>query len=100
MHSQLSLRTAVSIYRRLGNFYVTKKFLWCKIFVVRSICEIFLMVGGYKMDERLEHPSVWSTTRYRQSKVSLAVYNAAVRSSRRSDIYLRRYGRACTLLNR
>ena len=46
------------VYCRLGNFHVKnnscKKFPWCEIFVVCSICEIFLTVDGYNMDEHLE----------------------------------------------
>ena len=33
----------------------------------------FLTVDGYNMDERLERPSVWYTTWYQESQVSLAV---------------------------
>ena len=50
----------------------------------RSIRKIFLTVDGYDVDERLESFGclLYSTTRYRESQVLLAVY------SHRFDIYL------------
>ena len=46
--------------------------------------KFFLMVDGYDVDERLESFGclLYSTTRYQESQVLLAVY------SRRFDIYL------------
>ena len=69
-----------------------KNFCSVKLLRFRSIREIFLTVDGYNVDERLE--SFWcllySTTRYQESQVLLAIY------SRRFDIYLRGCGLART----
>ena len=50
-----------------------KNFHGVKFLQFRSIHEIFLTVDDYNKDERLEQPSIWSTTRYQESQVSLAV---------------------------
>ena len=50
-----------------------KNFRGVKFLQFHSIRKIFLKVDGYNKDERLEQPSIWSTTRYQESQVSLAV---------------------------
>ena len=61
-----------------------KNFRGVKFSWFHSIREIFLTVEDYDVDERLESFGclLYSTTRYRESQVLLAVY------SRRFDIYL------------
>ena len=76
--------------------------------MVCLICEI-LTVGSYKYGRV---PGVFLAfsllpgirrARYRESQVLLAVLlwlsGVVVRSSCRSDIHLKRYGRACTLIH-
>ena len=51
-----------------------KNFHGVKFLQFRSIREFFLLtVDGHNKDKRLEQPSIWSTTRYQESQVSLAV---------------------------
>ena len=85
------------MYRKSGNFHIKnnsrENFRVVKFSRFRSICEIFLTVDNYNMNERLE--SFYRLVYY---QVSAEPGIAGCYSSRRSDIYPGGCGFVCASL--